>query len=154
MNRHARRAKEQRQRKFAEHCDAMGKESGGAFRLELFYAESFLAALMLATDPQQIIALRCVGSALKQINEADPARPPLCLTCDNAFNSAALPHAIAIITPLRDDATAGLGLGLCIECLDRFGSPDGAVAAITAKLRKSLITDLRVLPQPMAGGHA
>jgi hypothetical protein len=154
MNRHERRAAEQRQRNFAQHCDAIGKESAGAFRLELFYAESFLPALMLATDPQQITALGCVRNTLKRIKEADSDLPPLCLTCDNSFGSEALPRAIAILTALRDDATAGLGLGLCTECCERFGSPDGAVAAITAKLGQSIIPDLRVLPQPMAGGHA
>ena len=76
------------------------------------------------------------------------------ITCDAVLHGNAQPRAIAVLLPLRDDATTGLGFGLCCSSCASSGTGQGLSEAITKKLQESLISDLREIPRPNAGGRA
>jgi hypothetical protein len=76
------------------------------------------------------------------------------ITCDAVLHGNAQPHAIAVLLPLRDDATMGLGFGLCCSSCASFGTGKELSEALLKKLRESLISDLREIPRPTGGGRA
>jgi hypothetical protein len=142
-------------REFNEYLCLLNKEAAGAFRLEGFFLEHFVAVAELAYDPKEIAAVRCVLSFLDRVDGADSAHQTLCMACDNGFGPEASPHAVGALVPCMDDGTTGLAFGVCAACCATCGARAEVGALVAEKLRENLIPGARVVPFPMTvAGHA
>lgn len=77
--------------------------------------------------------------------------PGLCLLCDYEFVRALPPPAMFVVLRARiDSPTVAMLNGLCRECAGHVDLAD----RIVRKYRESVISDIRVIPEPSAPGHA
>jgi len=68
----------------------------------------------------------------------------LCLLCDNQFSATRRPTLMVLVTAMRDDPCQGIANGLCANCADLPNLPN----RVTDKYRQTMISDLRVIPEP------
>jgi hypothetical protein len=93
------------------HIEKMNEDAAGVWDMDVIYPQNTLAMLSqaMAGDRKAERLLRTVGSALKDIKNANPQA--LCLLCPHPFERP--PAAFVILSNRTGDALANC---LCIKC--------------------------------------
>jgi hypothetical protein len=94
-------------------------------------------------------SLRMIAKATMDMPKMKPR--PRCLLCEHVFTKRQPPPAaFVLLFASVDDPNYAMTSGLCIDC----ATQDHLSERVTQKYKESMITDLRVLPQPSAPGRA
>lgn len=101
---------------WADGIQRVGDEAAGVLALQVVQHADVpaLIADAIAGDRDATRLLRLVNRALAGIQSAPRSRPHLCAACPRPLRKGR--YAIVAVFPARDDATHGLGLGICTHC--------------------------------------
>ncbi len=115
-----------------------------------------IASAALAGDDDAGRVILLLERLTLDIVEAGRTRKPLmCLLCENTFGQpSTMPMAWVVLHAHVDNARQGFGNGICWDCWERYPSADALAPVVLDYYRSKVISDLRVLPQPIEPGHA
>jgi hypothetical protein len=91
----------------------------------------FLVAAALTGDRLAARLMKAILQTVAQIHEAPRKRPALCLCCPRTVRRGDR-FAVSIIMPHRDDASMGIGSGICARC---NGDQSTLTPRVTAALK-------------------